>query len=258
VGSVLILAGFFVPILPGIFVAGYILQVMRQVIAGREPSLPAWDDWGKMALDGLQATVIGFVYFLPAMIVLFGGMGLYFFGTFTFPLMAANASDPTQAVGSMMALTFGSMVIMFLSMVLGMVLMLLGAVATPMATAHFVANDNLGAAFRLREWWRITRANKLGYFVAWVVVFGLYGILSFGVALLYYTIVLCCLMPIVAAPIVFYVGLVATPLFGQSYREGVALLPVETTASTDDEPPPEEAASTEGAAELPEFSEEES
>jgi hypothetical protein len=216
---------------------------MRQVIAGQEPKLPAWDDWGKMALDGLQATVIGFVYFLPALIVIFGGMGLYFFGTFTFPFMAASASDPAQAMGSLMAFTFGSLAILFLSMVLGMILMLLGAVATPMATAHFVASDNLGTAFRLREWWRITRANKLGYFIAWVIVFGLYGILSFCIALLYYTIVLCCLMPIVAAPIVFYVGLVATPLFGQSYREGVALLPKKATALAGDETPPEEAAS---------------
>ena len=157
VGSVLILAGFFVPILPGIFVAGYVLQVMRRVIAGKEPVLPAWDDWGKLAVDGLQATVIGFVCFLPAMIVMFGGMTLYFVGTFSFPFMAASSSDPAAAAGSFMALTFGSMAIMFLSMVLGMLLLLVGGVATPMATAHFVAQDRLGAAFRLREWCRIVR-----------------------------------------------------------------------------------------------------
>lgn len=238
VGSVLILAGFFVPILPGIFVAGYILQVMRQVIAGQEPSLPPWDDWGKLAVDGLQATIIGFVYFLPAMIVMFGGMGLYFFGTFFPPLLVAGANDPTQMVGGMLAVTFGSMAIMFLSVVLGMLLMLLGAVATPVATAHFVASDQLGAAFRLREWWRILRANKLGYFIAWVIVFGLYTVLNFGTMLLYYTVVLCCLMPIVAAPVLFYVGLVATAIFGQTYREGVALMPEKDTVFPDagDEP----------------------
>lgn len=250
VGSVLILAGFFVPILPGIFVAGYILQVMRQVIAGQEPSLPPWDDWGKLAVDGLQAMVTGFVYFLPAMIVMFGGMGFYFFGTFFPTFVVAGASDPTQMVGSMLAITFGSMAILFLSMGLGMLLMLVGAVATPMATAHFVASDHLGAAFRLREWWRILRANKLGYFIAWVVVFGLYTVLNFGTMLLYYTVVLCCLMPIVAAPVLFYVGLVATALFGQTYREGVALVPDKDTAFPDAGAPPEDAASLEAAASL--------
>ena len=264
VGSVLILAGFFIPILPGIFVAGYILQVMRQVIAGQEPTLPAWEDWGKLAIDGLQAMVVGFVYYLPAMVVMFGGMSLYFFGTFTFPFMAANTTDPAQAMGSFMAFTFGSMAIMFLSMALGMLLLLVGAVATPMATAHFVANDRLGAAFRLREWWRILRANKLGYFVAWVVVFGLSMVLNFGTMLLYYTIVLCCLMPIVDAPILFYVGLVAAAIFGQTYREGVALqadedtIPVEATASLDAAGTTDAALSADGGGEPQDTVEEES
>ena len=48
VGTLLTLANYIIPILPGIFVSGYVLRIMRQTVAGEEPALPAWDDWGEM------------------------------------------------------------------------------------------------------------------------------------------------------------------------------------------------------------------
>ncbi len=100
-----------------------------------------------------------------------------------------------------------------------------------MATAHAIKHDKLSAAFRVREWWALLRVNALGYFITWVIVTGLLGILYFVSMLLYSTILLCLFIPLIIAPGSFYVGLVGAALFGQTYRESVDLLEMngETT-----------------------------
>lgn len=224
VGSALTLAGSIIPIIPTIFVWGYIVRVMRQIIAGQAPSVPQWDEWGDLFRDGLSAFAIGLVYSLPAMLVWFIGMGIYFAITFSMPFAAATGGDEAEIVMSFMLLTFGGMAIMFLAMAVGTLLMVLGAVALPMATAHFVAEERLGAAFRVRQWWRILKADKWGYLAAWVVFAGIMAILYVGILVLYSTLILCVLIPIVAAPISFYLALVGAALFGEIYRDSAAAL----------------------------------
>ena len=224
VGTALILANYVIPIVPAIFLAGYALRVMRQTLAGQEPELPAWDDWGELAKDGLRAMLAGLVYFLPALIVFAVGVAVYFIGNLYLPLTASSSGDPDQMLAGLPAIVLGSMAILFVSMLVGIVLSLLGAIAMPAATAHFVAQDELRAAFRVRQWWRILRTDMLGYFISWVIIAGLFAVLYSGAMLAYYTIVLCCLIPILTAPITLYVLLVGAALFGETYRESAAEL----------------------------------
>ena len=224
VGSALMLVSTFIPIVPTLFVGGYVLRVMRQALAGQAPTLPAWDDWGGLTRDGLRVFVVGLVYFLPALLVFVGGMVLYFAGTFYLPFAAGAGADEADVIASFMLLIFGSMAVMFLSMALGLLFSILGAVALPLATAHFAAEDRLGAAFRVRQWWRILKADKLGYLIAWVIVAGLGAVLYTGAMLLYSTMVLCVLIPFLVAPIGFYVALIGAALFGGAYRESAAAL----------------------------------
>jgi hypothetical protein len=121
-------------------------------------------------------------------------------------------------------LMFVGMGILMLSMFLGSLLMFLGALPLPMATAHMLACDKLGAAFRMREWYQLLRANWLGYGISFVIVAGLVAVLYTAIMLLYYSVVLCCIVPFVAAPIGFYLSLVSAATFGQTYRESVTLL----------------------------------
>jgi hypothetical protein len=230
VGAALTLAGSIIPIVPTIFVWGYFVRVMRGVIAGQAPSLPPWDEWGDLFRDGLSAFAIGLVYFLPAMLVWLIGMGLYFAATFYLPFAAMSSADETEIIAQFMAITFGSMAVMFLAMALGTLLMVLGAIALPLATAHFVAEERLGAAFRLRQWWRILKADRWGYLAAWVVFAGIVAILYVAMLVLYSTLILCVLIPIVAAPIGFYLSLVGAALFGEVYRDSAAALPESTEA----------------------------
>jgi hypothetical protein len=198
---------------------------MRQAIKGQDLTLPAWNDWNRLLLDGLRGTAVSLVYLLPGLLIFLGGMGIYFATSFALPLMigaAEQSGEEAMALPIMLMFFFGFGVLM-LSMFLGMLLMFLGALPLPMATAHMIAHEKLGAAFRLREWWNLLRANWLGYGISLVIVAGLAMVLYTAITLLYYSVVLCCLVPFVTAPIGFYLSLVSAATFGQTYRESVTL-----------------------------------
>ena len=224
IGTVLTFGNFIIPIIPLMFVAGYCLQIMRQAIEGQPLELPEWNDWGKLAVDGIRMLGIGFIYLLPGMVVLIGGFALYFAGSFTLPFMAAFGQDNGGPGAAFPLLFLFLLAVFFLSLLLGFVLYALGAIPLPAATAHFVAKDHFGSAFQVREWWPLLRVNKLGYLIAFIMVFGLYYVLSFAVMIAYFTVILCFLIPFLAAPITFYLALISAALFGQTYRESQDLL----------------------------------
>jgi hypothetical protein len=232
VGALVVLASFFVPVLPLVIVSGYRLRLMRQAISGDDLTLPDWDDWGELLKDGLAAMVVGLVYLLPGMLVLSGGMGLYFIFAFSMPLVMAIAEDGPVMM-AMPVLFLIALAIMFLSMMLGTVLSILGAVPVPVATARWVEQKRFGAAFQIRKVFALQRANALGYLIAWVVAVGLFGLVYLAFWIAYASIVLCCLIPILLAPLGFYLSLVSAGLFGRAYREGLILSHGEDAAHAD-------------------------
>jgi hypothetical protein len=227
IGSGLIVASFIIPIVPLVFVCGYLVQVMRRAIEEETLTLPAWDDWGTLGMDGLRAIAVGLVYSLPGLIIFLAGMGLYFIASFALPLTMIEGGRDAEILFPLMV--FGSMAIMFLSMFVGTLAGILGVIPLPMATAHFVAQDEAPAAFRIREWWPLLQANKMGYVVAWVVIAGLMAIVYMAFMLAYYSVVLCCFTPILIAPIGFYLYVVGAGLFGLIYRESKQLLAASDT-----------------------------
>jgi hypothetical protein len=99
-----------------------------------------------------------------------------------------------------------------------------------------IAEDKFGAAFRVREWWPIFRANIGGYIITYVLLLGITLLLTYGMQLLYFSIVLCCTIPIFISLVSVYLGAVTGALFGQAYRVGkrnvvMGLIPDE--AATD-------------------------
>ena len=223
IGVALILVSFFIPVIPQIFVFGYIVQVMRLAIEGKPLMLPEWDDWGKLGVDGLRYGVVSLAFMLPGFLVYFGGMGLYMVSAMVLP-MSMQMMEHGRGNFAVIPLFFvGSMLIMFLSIFLGMILVLLGAIPLPVALSHFVVKDQVGAAFRFREWWKVLWRNKLSYFIAWVVVGGLFAVLYMGMMLLYSTMIFCILIPVLSAPLLFYLMLVKATVFGETYRESVSL-----------------------------------
>lgn len=219
VGSALLILSFVIPILPAIFVYGYVLEIMRQAIEGRPLSLPAWEDWGRFWTDGWRVFLVGLVFVAPGVALLCGGTALYFAGSLSLPFVESSSGEATA-----LALTFFllSFTIFFVSLFAGSLLAVLGTIPFPFAAAHLTAQNSLSAALRPGEWWPALRKSKAEYFIAWVIVFGLFGIAYLATVLAYYSLVLCCLVPVLAAPLGFYAALVAGALFGETYREATA------------------------------------
>lgn len=222
IGAALLFVSLFIPIVPALFVYGYIVEVMRQVIGGEAPVLPEWKDWGRLGLDGLRSLAVGLAFLGPGLVILVGGwisyMVLYFSGVILLANTPSNASPP----GYVFALLLGGIGSLFLSMFVGAFLIIAGGIPLPAAIAHFVARDKLGAAFHLREWSAIIRADKWGFFIGWVVVLGLVGVIYVAMMLAYLTVILFCLIYFIGIPIGFYLMLVSAVVFGEFYREGAA------------------------------------
>ncbi len=223
IGAALILVSFFIPVIPLIFVGGYVMQVMRRAIEGKDLTLPEWEDWGKLGVDGLRYGVVSLVYLLPGILVYFGGMAIYMLSAMVLP-MSMQMAEHGRGFAVIPFLFMGSILILFISIFLGMLLTFLGVIPLPAALAHFVAKDQVGAAFRFREWWPLLWRNKMGYFIAWVLCGGLMGILYYGIMMLYATMVLCLFIPVLSAPLLFYLALVCAAVFGETYRESKSIV----------------------------------
>ena len=237
VGSVLMFVSYVIPVLPLIFVNGYSLRVMAAALRGEPLHLPPWTDWGKLGLDGLRLFVIGVVYTLPGIAVILAGLALHAGLTILVPPVAANVTLTSDLPGFVLVgLSFaGGMVVTIITALIGLVLILAGTGVLSAATAHFVATDRLTAAFHIRQWWPLVRSNKMGYLTAWIIALAMAIGVTLALNLGYYAVFVCCLIPIVGSPLSFYTMLISAAIFGDTYREGIALRRAAQTVTTDAE-----------------------
>lgn len=222
--GLLFAAGFIIPVIPWLFVAGYVAEIMRrQALEGGEPELPEWDDWGRLLVDGLRLGVIGFVLSLPAMIVFLVGFGMYFVSTF--PLMLGEGNE-----NALLPLMFAGMSIMMISMFVGTLITMVTGVVSPVAMTHVAVKRKFSAVFEVGEWWKVLWANLGGYVLALVILYSVSYILMTLGYMLAWTLVCCVLTPVfyfVAYP---YLSVIAGVVCGQVYREG-QLKRAESTGS---------------------------
>lgn len=222
IGSLFILAGYIILWIPMIFVYGYCAQIMRRIIVEKgEPFLPDWDDWGKLFTDGLKLLGVTFIYSLPFFLLFCGGYGL-FMGTMMWSAEIPRGTDPASSL--IWVPPFIGMIAWMGSFGLGMIVGLVIGVILPVAIGHVVATNEFAAAFRVREWWAIFKANLAGYLIAYALILGIWMVLSFAMQILYFTIVLCCLVPFVTIFVVMYMMVIGSVLFAQAYREGIERL----------------------------------
>ena len=216
IGSLLFLVSFlFLPILP---IYGYFTEVMRIAIEGKELSLPEWDAWERKFTDGIKLFVVGFIYTLPFILLFILSYVFLFVGTAGSDLVdsTTDPSSPFWAIPSMLG-AFGGMAFIGLSFFLALII----GIFMPAVIAHVVATDDLSAAFRVREWWGIFRANLSGFIITYLLMFGLITALNIVLQIFYMTIILCCIAPFLLIPASLYIMVTTGVLFGQAYREGV-------------------------------------
>jgi hypothetical protein len=245
IGVVLVFVSFIIPIIPLIFVSGYILEVMRRAAKGEGLVLPEWSDWGKLGLNGLKSTLISLIFLLPGSIILIGGWAFYMAFAFSMPFITAGSTNGRNADAIFVPLFLFAFSIFFISLFVGPILLALGGIPLPAATANMASEGKLAAGFRIRQWWPALWKNKLGYFIAFTIFLGLISILYFATTMIFMTLVCCWLIPLLSVPAGFYLALVYAALFGVTFRQSIesepASQPTEGEAAPlDDAAPAEE------------------
>ena len=224
IGSLLIVAGFIIPISPILFVFRYVMRVMRRIIVeAGEPYLPEWEDWGQLFIDGLKLLGAGLIYAIPALILPYLGYMIAFLPAFLVPWLEVIVD--TSSGGSALFPLLGTM-LGFWVMGLGILLAVAVGILVPAALSHLVAKDRFSAAFEINAWWRLFRANFTGFLLAFVITMGFLMIGSLNFQIRYLTIILCFLIPLVFRSYSMYLSLIALTLFSHAYSDGVQKMDV--------------------------------
>jgi hypothetical protein len=218
IGSALLLLGYLIPVLPSLIFYGYLVRLMRRALHTGQTALPDWGDWGQTLWDGLRLWAVGFVYRLPAYLLF--GVALLSLLEIPVAIQVWAQQGPSTSpfwIGLPYAELAGFGAGMLASALVGALV----AIVLPAVIAHVVAQNDIGAAFRFREWWGVFSARPGAYLIVFVVM----GVCSLAVSMLGQalsaSIVLCCLVPLVVSPIRAYLGIVSSIVFAFAYRSAL-------------------------------------
>ncbi len=219
VGSLLIVASFFIPVLPTLVVLGYLMQIAKRIIDGDEQlSLPEWHQWLEYLKDGLKWFAAILLYSLPLIIITTIGYLVYFFSFFS---MIALENSSGSSFFTVFLPMFG-MVVFFICLFFVFIFAIIEIIFFPVSSMHVVHTEKFLSILEINKWWPILKKNFLGFVVAAIFFCGLYYFLILVISALYMSILLCFLIPIAMAPLTFLLGLWSIPLFAQAYREAMS------------------------------------
>ena len=218
IGSLLVFGSLIIPILPILFVLGYIIHISKRIIDGDgQLSLPEWDNWSEYLRDGFKWFAVVMIFSIPLIIVFTTG---YFIYMLSFLGLAFIEENSSAVILSVIIPLFG-MGVLFLSLFVGIFLAIIEALFLPASLMHVVHTGKFSAAFKVGQWWPILKKNILGFIVAIIFLFGFYYFLMMVFSALYLSIILCFILPLAMAPLSFLMGLWTIPLFAQAYRESM-------------------------------------
>jgi hypothetical protein len=190
---------------------GYNLRIMSRTAKGEAPSLPEWDDWGQLFVDGLKFILVYMVYMLPMFLIMCCAYAAMM-GPLALIPFAEDA--PGLFSGGMIA----GYALAYPLIGIGILLMLFLIFLAFVAITRMVAHDSLGSAFQLGEVWRLAREGFGNYLMAFVAFFGISYIVGMVAMGLVYTIVLSCLLPFLIGAIAWYSLVLMGALFGAAYH----------------------------------------
>jgi hypothetical protein len=151
----------FIPTILAIaLLGGYMVEIIRRVLRGEMDGLPEWDNWGVLMADGLKVWVIGVVYALPILIL-----------SLCLSIPIAALSDRAEGLSSLLSV-FLSCISLLYAIAVTLVL--------PAATAAYAATNDLGAAFRFGQIFRLVGDNLPTYLITLVMTWVASAIGSLG------------------------------------------------------------------------------
>ncbi len=138
-----------IPIVGQLFVLGWGLEITRRVIRQDPQPLPDWSNFGGYLLDGLKGAVIAFVYALPIILVQACNQGITFGAT-----ELISDYDTAATITMVVLVCFGCLTFLY-AILMGLIL--------PAAMGNFVATDQLGAAFRFGQVFKLFKASPVSF-----------------------------------------------------------------------------------------------
>ena len=187
-----------IPVVGGLLLWGYMIEIARRVIAGESPVLPEWSDFGGFLKKGFFYFVVGLVYSLP-LIVLLACLGLPYLGV----AFAGNNQDTANtlaSIASVVSFCFGCLAAIY---ALGV------AVVMPAATGRLAVTGEIAPALRFGEVIALVRARPAIYIIVMLVsALAISVLTSLGS-------IVCGIGAIFGAA---YGAIVAGHLYGQTYR----------------------------------------
>lgn len=169
-----------IPIFGQFVLVGYVIVVIRNVMADEPWPLPAWENLGRYFVDGLMFWVATLVYALPFLIILCPIMGVWFL-----PVLAGEQEDLAAilaGVSGVVSVGLGCLVALY-GILLGLLM--------PVLQIRYAETGEIGACLRFGEIFQFLFANIgniiIGQLLVWlasVVVMSVVGGLSLGLLVL--------------------------------------------------------------------------
>ncbi len=206
-----LIIGILLSILPIInwFAVGYMLECTG--LTKRKVSLdksPDWTGWGSLFAKGFFSFVIGLVYMIPALIILFFTVISVVFNVIQqvgFENLVGGTDQVLIANWDKIWPILGAVLPYIIIMV---VLIILASYVIPVAIMNYIANDRLGKAFAFGEVFRKAFTGK--YFVAWILAMIISGIVALVLGFI----------PWIGGPAGSFIGgVMSYTILGQVYRE---------------------------------------
>ena len=212
-----------IPIFGAFALVGYAIAIIRNVMAGNPRPLPAWEDLGKLFVDGLLFWVAIMIYALPVWVFI-----CPIFFVWVLPLLASEAENLMAILAGVAGLV--SLGAGCLAMLYGIVLTLL----TPALQIRYAETGELGACLRIGEIVHFTLDHIGSIIIAMLLVWAANAVLA---TVMSSVIGVVSLVPICGPIITLFLGLLmlavttwlaffAAHLYGQIGRQA-GVLPLE-------------------------------
>lgn len=199
-------------IVTGFFVKGYQLECGRTALK-KSSKLPDWNNFLKLFVDGLLATVIGIIYLLPFIIFL-----LLTLGDLIISLIKTKTTITEELVlNSVNSFTIPGLIIT-------LVLFLLGIYLIPIAIMNFISKCKFKDAFNLILVFKKAFRGKYFLVVLFIIAYSLLiiilsGLITYLFSLFAGEMVLLVTNNILSAITNFIIGITGITLVGEIYQK---------------------------------------
>jgi hypothetical protein len=130
-----------IPVIGVFVVLGWAVEVTKRVIKGDAEVLPDWSDFGGYLTRGFLVFLIAFVYLLPVILIQSCSSLQYLY---------PDANDTMYTIFTIVTICFGCFTALY---------SLAAYLVLPAAVGRYAATDELGAAFKLGEIFRMVKDN---------------------------------------------------------------------------------------------------